>query len=162
MKLDGTNEVIVGLTSFGTDQSCMGQSYDTRVDLQADAFVQPYIDQFDPKPDMTTAAPDDGGSWSDFPPHSIGATCTSNSDCTSQTCATNGAAGYCTTSCDPAADACPDNTHCGKISSANYCVRNASGGGCSATGGARAGNGLWLLAGLLLAIALRRRAIRTI
>jgi len=159
MKLDGTNEVIVGLTSFGLDQGCMGQSYDTRVDLQADSFVQQWIDQFDPSftatPDMSTA-PDTGSGSSPFPPHSIGADCTTNNDCTSQICATNGTAGYCTASCVPCADICPDHTHCGTISGSNFCVRDPS-GGCSVTGASSTASGLWLLAGLLLALSLRRR-----
>jgi MYXO-CTERM domain-containing protein len=46
MTLGGV-EKIVGITSFG-DQGCMQSGYDTRVDTYANAFVVPYINQFDP------------------------------------------------------------------------------------------------------------------
>jgi secreted trypsin-like serine protease len=49
MKLDGQNEVIVGVTSYG-DRNCSKFSVDTRVDYYVSSFVQPYIDQFDPAP----------------------------------------------------------------------------------------------------------------
>jgi len=57
MNFDG-QEVIVGITSYG-DRNCASDSVDTRVDVYADSFVQPYIDQFDPPPPepMTPTGP---------------------------------------------------------------------------------------------------------
>jgi secreted trypsin-like serine protease len=46
MTLEG-REVVVGVVSFG-DQSCAELGVDTRVDVYADDFVQPFIDEIDP------------------------------------------------------------------------------------------------------------------
>ena len=61
MTIGGT-EVIVGVTSFGP-AGCTGGSTDTRVDTVAAAFIDPYIQQYDPPnaspPDMAQAPPPD-------------------------------------------------------------------------------------------------------
>ena len=55
------NEVIAGITSFG-DQGCTQVGADTRVDVYADSFVQPYIDMFDPPPPRHDAPAPTGSS----------------------------------------------------------------------------------------------------
>ena len=154
MKIDGQNEVIAGITSFG-DQGCMMFGADTRVDVFADTFVQPFIDQFDPPPPPPPAVPGPDG----FIPGEIGATCTMDSDCKAHTCALTGDSGYCTATCDPTqADSCPANTHCGTIGTDPYCLRagTSGGNGCSTVPDAR-GSGALLVLGLALLALLARR-----
>jgi secreted trypsin-like serine protease len=140
----GGQEVIVGITSFG-DQACMQMSDDTRIDLYADSFVQPYIDQFDP-----TAS---GG----FPPGSIGADCAGSAECSSNVCAHSGSSGFCTAMCDPNSDtSCPKGLHCGTIDGQPYCVRN---GGCSVGGGGSPAGLMGLAIGIALLL-FRRHALR--
>jgi MYXO-CTERM domain-containing protein len=165
MMLDGTTEVIVGITSFG-DQGCTQGGADTRIDDYADAFVEPFIMQYDPPPPPDMSQPpvtfDDGGTVS-FPPGSVGAACTDSSDCSSQICAKQGSGGFCTAACDPSVtDSCPLETHCGTIDTGHYCLRDRRGGGCSTTLGAAdastaVGFGLVLM---LLGLGLIRRRVR--
>jgi MYXO-CTERM domain-containing protein len=156
MNLDGSGEVIVGITSFG-DQGCMQFGADTRIDVFADSFVQPFIDMFDPPPPPPPVVPGPDG----FDPGEVGATCANNGDCKSQTCAMIGDTGFCTAMCDPSnASSCPMGTHCGTIGADPYCVRDSrNSGGCSTAPGARGSAGVLFLALAALALIARRRRL---
>jgi len=136
MKLDGMNEVIVGLTSFGTHTDCSPPGFDTALDEYADSFVQPYIDKFDPPPvDMSPVPPGPDG----FPPGAIGATCDDATPCNAGNVCAPSPLGYCTAGCDPAAaDACPMGTHGGDLDGQTICVRDGAKGasGCAMSGDA--------------------------
>src|SRR5439155_10728910 len=98
----GGLETIVGVTSFGEQSPsyCDGHGFDTRVDIYAADFVQPFIAMYDPPP-----APMQGQ------PGATGSACDSDDQCFSKNC--TGPGGYCTAGCDPAqAGACPDGMHC--------------------------------------------------
>jgi V8-like Glu-specific endopeptidase len=159
MMINGV-ETIVGVTSFGDTLDCTGDGFDTRVDLFADSFVDPYIALMGqaPMPDM--AQPPDGPLG--FPVGSIGAQCTVNGDCTSGICtSTDGANGYCTAAC-PAAG-CPSGTHCGSIDNNMFCLRDAppprgGDGGCAIAG--RAPPPLPLAFAIAFALALARTRSR--
>ncbi len=157
MKLDGTNEVIVGLTSFGTHQDCTPPGFDTELDLYMD-FVDPFIMANDPPPvDMAQLPP------GVFAPGSVGAMCSDDSQCTGGICAQPNNNGFCTAGCDPSdSSSCPTGTHCGSYGNQSICLPDGrSFGGC-AMGGAGGGSGLlFAFAGFAVAIALvlrRRRA----
>jgi secreted trypsin-like serine protease len=127
--IDGV-ETIVGVTSFGEQSPdyCDGRGFDTRVDLYADSFVQPFVDMYDPDPSPPAGSPG-----------STGYSCNADSDCYSQNC--TGPNGYCTAGCDPTlgSAACPAGMHCQQIGdpSANYnlCYLNQQqrAGGCDVT-----------------------------
>jgi secreted trypsin-like serine protease len=156
-------EVIAGVTSFG-DQGCTQGGFDTRVDVYASSFVDPYIAMFDPgsangsPPDMSQGA--DMGSSGSPAPGQTGASCDDKSQCKSGVCAKNDSGGgYCTQSCDPSqSNACPSGLTCGEIDSQHYCVRSS--GGCSFTPGASGPMGLAFGLLFLLATLLRRRRAR--
>ena len=164
----GSGEVIIGVTSFG-DQGCQQGGADTRVDVFAASFVDPYIAMFDgviPGPDMS-APPDmgKGGDGGGITPGTVGAPCTDSAQCNSGTCQSPGPFGYCTAQCDPMApSACINNTVCsGTVDGGGHvCVKRFSGGGggCS-VGGAVAASPLVILALAFVALALaaRRRAV---
>jgi secreted trypsin-like serine protease len=152
MKLDGKSEVIVGVTSFG-DRDCARFSADTRVDVFAGGWVDPYILKADPPP-PPEPGPD---GWI---VGQVGATCAANTQCSSQICALSGDKGFCTQACDPEADACPERTHCGDIAGDKLCLRNETSGGCSAAGRGLDGFVLLELAIVIGLVRLRRRRAR--
>jgi secreted trypsin-like serine protease len=162
----GAGEVIVGLTSFGP-QGCTSGGTDTRVDVYAAPFVDPYIQMFDngmtnPAPDMAQPANPDmatggGGGGGTPAPGTVGATCSNNSDCQSNVCAKDGDTGYCTKTCDPnAMDACPMGLSCGVIDNTHYCVKS-SGTGCDFAGGGVPGGMLVLVLFVAAGFVSRRR-----
>jgi MYXO-CTERM domain-containing protein len=155
MKLDGMNEVIVGITSFGTHTDCSPPGFDTAIDQYADSFVQPFIDKFDPAPvDMSPVPPGPDG----FPPGAIGATCDDQRPCNAGNVCAPMPLGYCTAGCDPAAaGACPMGTHCGAVDGQTICVRDGKGGsGCAMSGDAPLPGAMLLLAALAFFFARRR------
>jgi hypothetical protein len=118
-------ETVIGLTSVGGENgtSCIGSSLDTRVDLYAASFIQPFIDMYDPPP-----APMPGQ------PGSVGSGCNTDDDCYSKYCYS----GYCTGSCDPTqAGSCPEGMHC-QTEGPNYnlCIYDpkSRAGGCDVSG----------------------------
>jgi V8-like Glu-specific endopeptidase len=158
----GGQEVIAGITSFGP-QGCMQGGFDTRVDVYASSFVDPYIVQFDgpgavtsnpdlaPPPDLA-GAPNDAGAGA------TGDDCTADSQCKSGLCAKTGASGFCTKSCDSSvANSCPAGLTCGQIDGQPFCVKNS--GGCDMGGHAQPGS--LLLLGLALLALLARRRVRS-
>ena len=58
----------------------------------------------------------------------LGATCDSNDDCTTSSCASDGTSSYCTAQCDPN-NSCPSGFDC--LAGANQCWPSADDGGCS-------------------------------
>jgi V8-like Glu-specific endopeptidase len=167
----GEVEVIAGITSFG-DQGCSTGGADTRIDVFAASFVDPYIKQFDGQvilvpPDMAQAPPahpDMGGSGAmsgQAKPGTVGAACSGNGDCTSGVCATSmDGTGYCTEPCDPnASGSCPDGTQCTNLGPGNFCVRplDASAGGCSVAAGAPTATPMLPSLALLFALLRARR-----
>jgi uncharacterized protein (TIGR03382 family) len=80
----------------------------------------------------------------------LGATCESNADCITGSCASDGTTSQCTAACD-GGDTCPSGFDCLN----GVCWAGGDNGGCSSSG---SGAG-WIFAGLgLLALMLRRRA----
>jgi hypothetical protein len=67
----------------------------------------------------------------------LGATCTQNSDCNSNSCASDGTSMYCVIPCDPAASHCPSGFGCLSANNGGVCwagIDNGSGGGCCDSG----------------------------
>jgi secreted trypsin-like serine protease len=128
-------ETIVGITAYG-DRRCAQFAFDTRVDLFADSFIQPYIDQFDStgSSDGGTSNPHDGGTATQL--GAIGADCHDSTECADHLCATDhSGGGYCTTSCGENAALCTDGTECGTIDGQPFCVRKHHNSGCEAAAG---------------------------
>jgi V8-like Glu-specific endopeptidase len=157
MKLDGTNEVIVGVTSFGTHTDCSPPGFDTAVDAYAASFVDPFILQFDPPPppDMSPLPPGPDG----FPPGAVGSTCGDQAPCDPGNVCAPAPLGYCTAGCDPSqAGSCPMGTHCANVDGQTICLRGAGGGsGCAMAGVSPLPLAL-LFALALAAVIARRRA----
>lgn len=83
----------------------------------------------------------------------LGATCATNEECISGTCASDGTNSLCTGACD--AGTCPSGYDCLDDGGAGVCWPSAESGGCSSTSG---GSPLpFALAGLGLALVLARR-----
>lgn len=82
----------------------------------------------------------------------LGATCTSNGDCITGQCASDGTSSYCTGSCDPG-NTCPAGYDC--LADANVCWP-AESGGCRAAHRSP-GSLVLLLGGVLLGLRRRRR-----
>ena len=87
----------------------------------------------------------------------LGATCSTNADCTSGLCANDGSRRYCTEVCT-GSGSCPSGFTCSSAGSVNVCAPPAS-GGCRASAGSSASfRGLAPFA--LVALALSRRRAR--
>ena len=83
----------------------------------------------------------------------LGATCTSNADCVTGKCDSDGTTAYCTGTCDTG-NACPSGYDC--LPDANVCWPSES-GGCRAAGGGSPGGLALLLGGVIAALRRRRR-----
>jgi hypothetical protein len=90
----------------------------------------------------------------------IGDPCMRHADCDSGVCALDGANGYCTVACDNTPGSCPAGFVCGLIGTDPYCIRGASGGGCSIAPRTETGGFPLALAAALLGLAIRRRGGR--
>ena len=87
----------------------------------------------------------------------LGATCTTNSDCASGSCASDGTSSHCTVTCDPDGTACPSGFTCIGAGTTNVCWPSSSHqGGCSVDDGGP----VWLAAIALVALRARRRPLR--
>jgi len=88
----------------------------------------------------------------------LGATCSENGECSTNTCSTDGTDSFCTAVCD-AGNSCPSGFTC--LADANVCWPDGSdGGGCASTGGGGSGIALLGLGALVLAIRRRPRTAR--
>jgi V8-like Glu-specific endopeptidase len=140
-------EYVAGIASYG-DNDCTVAAAETRVDVYATVFADPYVAEFDPG----SAAP--GGAF--------GAYCTRNADCLSGQCALSGSSGYCSNSCSGSAPTtCPSSGHCDTSSDQPLCAMGAptsKSSGCS-VGGSRGGPGVLgtVFALLTVLTAARRR-----
>lgn len=84
----------------------------------------------------------------------LGTSCTDNANCVTGQCGNDGTNGYCVTSCDVAANACPSGFACLDTGGSGVCWPSEDGGGCNASGASN----VWLLAlGLLGFVMTRRR-----
>lgn len=170
-------EVVAGITSFG-DQGCVQGGWSTRVDVFGPAFVDPWIQMFDPPaalPDLATTAPDmatttagPGGPA----PGELGAACSVHPDCHSGVCISqDDGNNYCTQPCDLAGpNFCPTGYACTAFgvngSDGVFCVRAAIGAGahsthgCSLAGRAPASGACWPLLAAACGWPLVRRSRR--
>ena len=83
-------------------------------------------------------------------PGGLGTTCTSNTDCQSGSCGTDGTSKYCVVPCDPAMNECPSGFGCEAAGTSGVCWPGADSGG---TGGCNTGdNGGPVVIGLGLAV----------
>jgi MYXO-CTERM domain-containing protein len=92
-------------------------------------------------------------------PGGLGATCTSNTDCKTGSCASDGATSACTIPCELDANNCPDGFGCLDTGGGGgVCWAGASGGGgcCDTSGGSGAGSMLLAL-GIAATFVTRRR-----
>ena len=144
-------EYIVGTTSYGFTNNCLGVGYDTMLDsYYYSNFLQQYLEQY---PSTTTTTPDmaqpsstdmahPGSTDMAQPastdmahaPGTIGASCQVDNDCSSKHCAVVGTTMFCTASCDPTIDGvCPQDMVCGSLDNQDYCLPAKSGSakGCS-------------------------------
>ena len=133
----GDRQVEVGVTSFG-DQNCAQFGADTRVDAEK-AFILAHV------PNLECATDADCPNMKEcflhkcivtpFAPTGLGATCTGNADCDSQTCAMGAGGGKCTMTCTiGAADTCPAGLDCiDGGTGAGVCWPPEDGGGCCST-----------------------------
>ena len=138
MELDGV-EHLVGVHSFGSQvngQCVPGNDGDTRVELFADDFVIPWIEANDPAcgldgtcykigcqddPDCEPCGAD-GECFTDCPlpdpdctTQGLGELCQADTQCTTGMCVfwlSEPRTKFCTESCDPANDACPEGMSC--------------------------------------------------
>jgi len=124
--------VQVGITSFG-DQNCAQFGADTRTDAEV-AFIKQYVPQL--HCEMDTDCGDGHECFlntciaTPFTPTGVGATCTENSQCESQQCATSGDTSLCTMSCTAGDNStCPAGLEC---VDGGVCWTPPDGGCCSA------------------------------
>ena len=77
----------------------------------------------------------------------LGATCTKNSDCSSNSCASDGTNMYCVIPCDPSNSHCPTGFGCLSANAGGVCWAGVDngGGGCCDSGGNRGAAGSILL-----------------
>ncbi len=133
--VDGV-ERLAGVHSYTMGEDCMPPQGDTRIDLYADSFLYPWIQANDPvcRKDMVCARigctddPDcepcnaDGTCNAsgcplpdpDCPTSGLGEICQADSQCQSGLCAPwdDRISKFCSQSCDPASDDCPDGMSC--------------------------------------------------
>lgn len=135
LDIDG-EEVVAGVHSFTTGDDCFAPNGDTNVQLYADDFVIPWVQENDPScgldgvcgaigciddPDCQPCGPDGtcvGDCALPDPDCSIGEVgdiCRAHSQCVSETCAAyrdDPDYRFCTESCDPGNDTCPSGMSC--------------------------------------------------
>ncbi|HEX4461787.1 MAG TPA: trypsin-like serine protease, partial [Polyangia bacterium] len=100
-------EVIAGVTSYGDTDCTLSQGAVATNLASYSAFIDQYVNAADP-PTMQGA---------------IGATCTTNRDCASQICGSDGKADYCMQACGAGGDdSCPTGYYCGEIDDAGFCI----------------------------------------
>ncbi len=178
LTINGT-EVIAGITSFG-DKTCKQSGYDTRIDVFAASFVDPYIAANDPQGNSGTGSGTGSGSGNGANTGgaitaqngTFGASCKVPSDCDSGLCYSGGGASYCTAACDLAHPSCPTDGTCYSVSGGSYCTLAAGArslmntdAGCSlAATPSQNQSGAVLVAGLMmlgLMIRSRRRLAKS-
>lgn len=137
-------EVIAGLTSYGDKKCTLSDgAVDTNVTTYTD-FIDSFVNAVDPP---TTQA-------------ALGEACTTNRDCASQICGSDGKRDYCMQACDSGSDgSCPGGYYCGEIDDAPFCIAGTKPkGGCDfGRGGEAPAGALLVVAGALAALLLRRR-----
>lgn len=135
LEIDGEPHV-AGIHSYTSSQDCFPPNGDTRVDLYADDFILPWIQENDPvcgmdgtcapigctdDPDCTPCGANgectDGCALPDpdCPTSEIGEICQADTQCTTETCVfweDDTSYEFCTRECDPGADDCPDGMSC--------------------------------------------------
>jgi MYXO-CTERM domain-containing protein len=139
LKIAG-KESIVGITSTGGN-TCNPPdgAQDTNVATYA-SFIDPYVNQWDPPQH----------------PGNPGDPCTTNLDCASSICGSDGGKSFCTTTCDPGAkNSCPMGLACTDIDGQTFCAQPRK-GGCDVGDGAPAGPAALLLVVAALGLVRRR------
>ncbi len=139
-------EVIAGVTSYGDTNCTVSQgAVDTNL-ASYSAFIDQYVNSVDPP---TTQG-------------AIGAACTTNRDCASQICGSDGKTDYCMQACGASGeDSCPTGYYCGEIDDAGFCIAGTkpASSGCSVAGERAASS--WIFVGFLLLMALRQTLRKT-
>lgn len=150
----------VGITSFG-DQSCTQFGADTRTDAEKDFLLQ-HI------PQLECDSDDDCGAEqvcfakkcivTPFAPTGLGASCTGNTDCDSQVCASDGESGYCSMACNIGTEGtCPDGLECIDAGGNGACWPVDDGAGCCDASGAGGPTALVGIAFFGIVVMRRRR-----
>lgn len=151
--------VEVGITSFG-DQTCSQYGADTRVDAEK-AFITAHVPDLmcDTDADCTVADHVCFTHTCIVTPYSttgVGADCTTNTDCDSGTCGTEGADSKCTMSCAiGTAGVCPADLDCVSDGNGGGLCFPAEGSGCCDASGHGASTSLLGIA--LVGLVLRRK-----
>jgi hypothetical protein len=138
MDMDGTT-YLVGVHSYGLTGCMTAVNGDTRVDLHAESFIQPWIQDNDPScgadlfcapvgciddPDCQPCGPDGTCTTGcaqpdvDCKDRNIGDLCRDDIQCTTDTCVVwreENKTSFCTEDCDPANDTCPTGMSCQNI-----------------------------------------------
>jgi hypothetical protein len=151
----------VGVTSFG-DQNCTQFGADTRTDAEREFLLQ-HVPQLECSSDAD--CPDSKMCFqkrciiTPFAPGGLGAECTSNTDCDSQVCASDGDSGRCSATCAVGdAESCPAGLECvdtGGGGGACWPIEDDS--GCCDAGGASKTTGLVGLLFFALVLGRKRR-----
>ena len=90
----------------------------------------------------------------------IGAACTMNADCNSNSCASDGTNSYCVIPCDPASPKCPSGFGCLAANAGGVCwagIDNGSGGCCDSGGSRGAAGSILLGLGFAATLVTRRK-----
>jgi MYXO-CTERM domain-containing protein len=138
LTIDG-EELVAGVHSYTTSSDCFAPNGDTDVQQYADDFIIPWIQDNDPScgldgvcgaigciddPDCQPCGPDGTCVMEcdlpdpDCSTQGVGEICRADTQCTTETCAayrTDPDYRFCTESCDPGNDTCPDGMSCQDI-----------------------------------------------
>jgi len=90
----------------------------------------------------------------------LGATCTNNSDCDSNSCASDGTNSYCVIPCDPGNSHCPSGFGCLAANAGGVCwagIDNGGGGCCDSGNGGSAAGSILLGLGFAATLVTRRK-----
>lgn len=137
-------EVIAAVTSIGDTDCTLSQGAMGTNLASYSAFLDQYVDAADP--------PTAQGA--------IGATCTTNRDCASQICGSDGKTDYCMQACS-GDDGCPMGYYCGEIDDAGFCIAGVkpASSGCDVSGSGTSSP--WIFVGFLLLVSLRQTLRKT-
>jgi Trypsin len=150
--------VEVGITSFG-DQTCTQFGADTRVDAEK-AFITAHVPNLECDADSDCVSGDEcfqhGCIVTPYAATGVGATCATNTDCSSGECGMSGSTSVCTMACAVGSDgSCPADLQCESDGNGGGLCFPGSGSGCCDASGR--GGPTSIIAMLFVGVILRRQ-----